>query len=158
MADPAPTEIANLPINMLSRMPSPHGKNSLHFRGKDIESFLTKYEHFAAHMNLTNDMKCEEIRIYFSRKEKRVLDILEGYLTQDWGKLMEQLRLLYTSSVKRKTYQLRDIQHFIAKKRKIMKLLHFDTYWRQFLVITAGLEAHDTLLGYDKDDYFWSGI
>ena len=45
-----------------------------------------------------------------------------------------------------------------AKKRKITKLLHFNTYWRQFLVITAGLEAHDTLLGYDKDDYFWSGI
>src|SRR5260221_10614974 len=71
---------------------------------------------------------------------------------------MEQLRSLYTSSVKRKTYQLRDIQCFIAKKRKITKLLHFNTYWRQFLVITAGLEACDALSGYDKDDYFWSGI
>src|SRR5260221_4292964 len=39
-----------------------------------------------------------------------------------------------------------------------MKLLHFDTYQRQFLVITAGLEACNTLSGYDKDDYFWSGI
>ncbi len=39
-----------------------------------------------------------------------------------------------------------------------MKLLHFDTYQRQFLVITAGLEACDALSGYDKDDYFWSGI
>ncbi len=98
MADPAPAEITNPPINMLSQMPSPCSKNSLHFRGKDIESFLTEYEHFAAHANLTDNMKCEEVRIYFLRKEKRVLDVLEGYLTQDWGKLTEQLRSLYVFS------------------------------------------------------------
>ena len=158
MADQVPAENTNPPTNMLSRMPSPRGKNSLRFRGKDIESFLTEYEHFAAHANLTDDVKCEEVRIYFSRKEKRVLDVLDGYLNRDWSELTEQLRSLYTSSVERKTYQPRDIQRFIARKRKITKLLHFDTYRRQFLVITAGLEARDALSGYDKDDYFWSGI
>ena len=91
MANQVPTENTNPPINMLSQMPSPRGKNSLRFRGKDIESFLTEYEHFVAHVNLTDDVKCEEVRIYFSRKEKRVLDVLDGYLNQDWSKLTEQL-------------------------------------------------------------------
>src|SRR5258708_12765190 len=77
----APVEVANPPTNILSCMPSPRGKNSLRFRGKDIESFLTEYEHFAAHANLTDEVKSEEIRIYFSKREKRVLDILGRYHT-----------------------------------------------------------------------------
>ena len=158
MAHSVPVEVTNPPTNMLSRMPSPRGKNSLRFRGKDIETFLTEYEHFAIHANLTDEAKCEEVRIYFSKREKRVLDILEGYQTSDWVKLKRELRSLYTSSAERRVYQPRDLQRFIARKRKISKLNHFDTYRRQFLVITAGLEARNALSVYDKDDYFWSGI
>ncbi len=44
------------------------------------------------------------------------------------------------------------------KKRKISKLIHFDTYRHQFLVITAGLQARSAISAYDCDDYFWSGI
>src|SRR5258707_14928306 len=139
-------------------MPSPRGKNSLCFRGKDIESFLTEYEHFATHANLTDSVKCEEIRIYFSKKEKRVLDVLGGYAALNWNKLKGQLRSLYTLSDERKIYQPRDIQHFIVKKRKISKLIHFDTYRRQFLVITAGLQAQSAISAYDHNNYFWSGI
>ena len=131
MASPipaTPVEVANPPTNILSCMPSPRGKNSLRFRGKDIESFLTEYEHFAMHANLTDEVKCEEIRIYFSKREKRVLDILGGYQMLDWDDLKEQLRSLYTLLAKRKVYQPRDIQQYIAKKRKISKLIHFDTY------------------------------
>src|SRR5258708_5677713 len=91
MAHSVPVEVTNPPTNMLSRMPSPRGKNSLRFRGKDIETFLTEYEHFAIHANLTDEAKCEEVRIYFSKREKRVLDILEGYQTSDWVKLKREL-------------------------------------------------------------------
>src|SRR5258708_9134393 len=139
-------------------MPSPHGKNSLRFRGKDIETFLMEYEHFAIHANLTDEVKYEEVRIYFSKREKRVLDILEGYQTSDWVKLKRELRSLYTSSAKRRVYQPRDLQHFIARKRKISKLNHFDMYPCQFLVITPGLKAQNALSVYDKDNYFWSRI
>src|SRR5258708_11015258 len=139
-------------------MPRPRGKNSLRLRGKDIEALLTEYKHFAIHANLTDEAKCEEVRIYFSKREKRVLDILEGYQTSDWVKLKQELRLLYMSSAERRVYQPRDLQCFIARKRKISKLNHFDMYCRQFLVITAGLEARNTLSVYDKDNYFWSGI
>src|SRR5260370_15484792 len=158
MASPVPTLNPNIHINMYSRMPSPYGKNSLHFHGKDIEDFLTEYEHFADHANLTNEKKCEEIRIYFVKKEKRVLDVLEGYIAGNWRKLKRELKSLYTSSAERKMYQPRDIQKFITKKRKISKLNHFDTYRRQFLVITRSLEARNALSGYDQNDYFWSGI
>src|SRR5258708_33283615 len=160
MATPEPVILsaANLPINILSRMPSPRGKNTLRFRGKDIDGFLSEYEHFALHANVTDRVKCEEIRIYFSKREKRVLDVLDGYAAGNWEALKEELRSLYTSSAGKKTYQPRDIQHFIAKKRKISKLAHFDTYRRQFHVITKGLEARRALSDYDRDDYFWSGI
>src|SRR5258708_39192999 len=103
MADPAPTEIANLPINMLSRMPSPHGKNSLHFQGKDVESFLTKYEHFATHANLTEQMRCKEIRIYFSEREKQGLDVLDGYTSGNWEDFKRELTSLDVSSVESKS-------------------------------------------------------
>src|SRR5258705_9288055 len=76
----------------------------------------------------------------------------------NWNNLKGQLRSLYTSSVERRIYQPRDIQRFIAKKRKISKLIHFDTYRRQFLVITAGLQARSAISAYDCDNYFWSGI
>src|SRR5258708_16806681 len=160
MASPPPTPDpgVNVHLNMLSRMPSPRGKSSLRFRGKNIEEFLMEYEHFAEHANLTEEKKCQEIRIYFAKKEKRVLDVLEGYLTGNWRSLKRELRSLYTSSSEKRTYQPRDLQRFIARKRRISKLIHFDTYRREFQVITTSLETRNALSGYDRDDYFWSGI
>src|SRR5258708_35480224 len=92
------------------------------------QRLLTEYEHFTSHVNLTDEAKCEEIQIYFAEKEKQVLDILEGYATLNWNNLKGQLRSLYMSSVERRTYQPQDIQCFITKKRKISKLIHFNTY------------------------------
>ncbi len=158
MANTAPIEVANPHANLLYHMPSPRGKSSLHFRGKDVDDFLTEYEHFAGHANLTDEKKCEEIRIYFSKREKHVLDVLEGYQRGDWSQLKSELKSLYMSSAERKTYQPRDIQRFIAKKWNISKLVHFDTYRREFLVITTSLETRNALSGYNRDDYFWSGI
>ena len=151
MATPEPVvnPVTNLPTNVLSCMPSPRGKNSLHFQGKDIKSFLTEYEHFATHANLTDEMRCEEIRIYFSKREKWVLDILDGYTSGNWEDLKRELKSLYTSSAERKIYQPQDIQHFIAKKRKVSKLVHFNTYHCQFRVIMRGLEAQNALSEYD---------
>jgi len=62
MAEPVAPIVATIPqTNILSWMPSPHGKNSLCFWGKDIEGFLTEYKHFTLHTNLTDEAKCEEI-------------------------------------------------------------------------------------------------
>ena len=82
----------------------PRGKSSLHFQGKDIKEFLVEYERSADHANLTNAKKCQEIRIYFARKEKRVLDVLESYTNEDWQGLKRELKSLYTSSAEKKTY------------------------------------------------------
>ena len=142
----------------LACMPSPHGKDALQFCGKDIVDFLTEFEYFAGHANLTDQKKCKEIWIYFACKEKWVLDVLEGYKKSDWDDLKSQLKSLYTLSAEKKTYQPRDIQKFMAKKRKIVKLIHFDTYGCQLLVISSSLEARKALSEYDRDDYFWSGI
>src|SRR5258708_36444628 len=130
MASPPPTPApgVNIHLTMLSRMPSTRGKSSLRFRGKNIEEFLMEYEHFAEHANLTEEKKCQEIRIYFAKKEKRVLNVLEGYLTGNWRSLKRELRSLYTSSSEKRTYQPRDLQRFIARKWRISKLIHFDTY------------------------------
>ncbi len=87
-----------------------------------------------------------------------MLDVLDAYTMSNWEDLKMELRSLYMSSAERKTYQPRDIQCFIAKKRKISKLAHFDMYRRQFRVITKGLEARNALSDYDQDDYFWLGI
>ena len=73
-------------------------------------------------------MKCQEIRIYFARKEKWVLDVLEGYINEDWQVLKRELLSLYMSSEEEKTYQPKDIQCYSTKKRKITKLLHFNIY------------------------------
>ena len=91
-------------LNMLSLMPSPRGKDSLRFRGKDIEDFLSEYEHFAAHASLTNEVKCQEIRIYFSKKERHVLDVLDSYAREDWRALKQDLCSLYTSLAEKRTY------------------------------------------------------
>ena len=156
MAEPVVPVVATiLQTNILSWMPSLHSKNSLCFQGKDIEGFLTEYEHFASHVNLTDEAKCKEIWIYFTKKEKWVLDILKGYAMLNWNNLKGQLWSLYMSSVERRIYQPWDIQCFITKKRKILKLIHFNMYWHQFLVITAGLQA---LSAYNCNDCFWSGI
>src|SRR6266436_3726923 len=143
MASPLPTPDpgVNVHLNMLSQMPSPHGKN--------IEEFLTEYEHFAEHANLTENKKCQEIRIYFTKREKRILDVLSGYREENWRSLKRELHSLYMSLSEKCTYQPRDIQCFINRKRKITKLIHFDTYHRQFMVISTSLEAQNTLSGYD---------
>src|SRR6266436_756081 len=155
---PAPDPGVNVHLNMLSRMPSPRGKNSLRFCGKNIKEFLTEYEHFAEHANLTENKKCQEIRIYFAKREKRVLDVLSGYCEENWRSLKRELCSLYMSSSEKHTYQPQDIQCFIDRKHKITKLIHFDTYCHQFMVISASLEAQNTLSGYDCSNYFWSGV
>src|SRR5258708_22146896 len=131
----------NASVNVLSRMPGLHGKNSLHFWGKNILEFLMEYEQAAQQANLTDVKRCQEIRIYFARKEKWVLDVLEGYINEDWQVLKRELSL-YTSLEEEKTYRPKDIQHYSTKKRKIMKLLHFDIYQRKFKVIMGDLERH----------------
>ena len=118
----------NASVNMLSCMPGLRGKNSLHFWGKNILEFLMEYEQAAQQANLTDVKRCQEIRIYFARKEKWVLDVLEGYINKDWQALKRELLSLYTSLEEEKTYQPKDIQCYSTKKRKITKLLHFDIY------------------------------
>ena len=111
-----------MPYQMLS----PCGKDSLHFWGKNIIDFLTEFEHFAGHASLMDSQKCDEI---------------DGYMVKDWDSLKKELLSLYTSSTEKKTYQSRDIQRFTVKKRKISKLIHFNTYRHEFQVITKSLES-----------------
>ena len=115
---PGPGTEMNLGVNWLSRMPSPRGKSSLCFQGKDIEEFLVEYKRSADHANLMNAKKCQEIRIYFVRKEKCVLDVLKSYTNEDWQGLKRELKSLYMSSAKKKTYRPKDIQCFSTRKRK----------------------------------------
>src|SRR5258708_33155174 len=63
----------NVSVNVLSRMPGIHGKNSLCFHGKNMLEFLMEYECAAKHANLMNEKKCQELRIYFTKKEKCIL-------------------------------------------------------------------------------------
>src|SRR5258708_33938464 len=88
---PVPSPIAgietNVSLNVLSRMPGIRGKSSLCFRGKNILEFLMEYQRADKHANLMNKKKCQELRIYFTKKEKRVLDVLEGYINEDWQEL-----------------------------------------------------------------------
>ncbi len=81
-----------------STMPNPHDKGLLHFKGKDINVFLAKYEGYADCACLTEFRRCEFLHLYFSKKERRVLDILEGYQCHSWDKLKEELWSLYSSS------------------------------------------------------------
>ena len=79
-------------------MPNPCDKEDLHFKGKHINLFLSKYECYADRAHLTEVQRCEDLRLYFSKQEKRVLDILKGYQNRNWSQLIEELLLLYTSS------------------------------------------------------------
>src|SRR5258708_10910178 len=79
-------------------MPSPRDKGTLHFKGRDIDMFLSKFEYYADHAHLTEIQRCDFICLYFSKKERRVLDILEGYQCRKWDQLKEELWSLYSSS------------------------------------------------------------
>ncbi len=78
-------------------MPNPRNKEDLHFKGKHINVFLSKYECHADRARLTEVQRCEHLRLYFSKREKSVLDILEGYQNHNWSQLIEELLPLYTS-------------------------------------------------------------
>ena len=136
LPSPATGIETNASVNVLSRMPGIRGKNSLLFCGKNILEFLMEYECAAEHANLTDEKKCQELRIYFTKKEKHILDVLEGYINKDWQELMS----LYTSLEEKKTYQPKDMQRFSTMKRKITRLLHFDNYQQKFKVIMVDLE------------------
>src|SRR5258708_18198124 len=90
--------IPNSTIGDLPSMPNPCNKGSLHFKGKDIDVFLAKFEDYADRAHLTKFQRCDFIRLYFSKKERKVLDILEGFLCRNWDKLKEELWSLYSSS------------------------------------------------------------
>ncbi len=63
-----------------------------------------EYECSTDHTNLTDVKKCQEIRIYFARKEKCILDVLESYTNEDWQGLKRELKALYTYLAEKKTY------------------------------------------------------
>ncbi len=86
------------PLSDMLLMPNPHNKGSLHFRGKDIDVFLSKFEYHADHAHLTEFERCEFICLYFSKKEKEFLDILEGFQCHNWDQLKEELWSMYSSS------------------------------------------------------------
>src|SRR5258708_1393541 len=92
------TSILNSTMAKLCSMPNPHNKGTLHFKGKDIDVFLSKFEFYADHADLTKFQRCDFICLYFSKKERKVLDILEGFQCHNWGKLKEELWSLYSSS------------------------------------------------------------
>src|SRR5258707_12960601 len=92
MADP------NLIINDLVSMPNPQEKGLLHFEGKRIDAFLSKYENYADHAHLTEVGRCTTLCLYFSKKEKEVLDILEAYRYNNWIQLKREIKSLYSSS------------------------------------------------------------
>ena len=78
-------------------MPNPHDKKDLHFKGKHIDKFLSKYECYVDCAHLTEVQRCEDLHFYFSKQEKWVLDILKGYQNRNWSQLIKELLLLYTS-------------------------------------------------------------
>ena len=47
--------------------PNPCNKEDLHFKGKRINLFLSKYECYADRAHLTEVQRCEDLRLYFSK-------------------------------------------------------------------------------------------
>ena len=85
-------------MSVVMHMPSHRDKDTLRFKGKKINEFLVKFEYYAERARLTEREKCRNIRFYFSKKEKEVLDILEGYQNRNWSQLKKELESLYSSS------------------------------------------------------------
>src|SRR5260370_33824561 len=85
--------------NVLCAMPDPYDKKFLHFKGKYIDGFLSKYEYCADRAHLTDDKRCEELWWYFSKRERRYLEILDGYQIRNWSQLKDELRPAYTSLI-----------------------------------------------------------
>src|SRR5258708_4030959 len=92
------TSIPNSTMADSCSMPNPRNKGTLHFKGKDIDIFFSKYKDYADRARLTEIQRCEFLHLYFSKKERQVLDILEEFQCHDWDKLKEELWSLYASS------------------------------------------------------------
>src|SRR5258708_25364323 len=90
--------IPNRDMANLCWMPNPRVKGCLDLKGKDIDVFLSEFEYYADCACLTEFQRCNFIHLYFSKKERRVLDILEGYQCRSWDQLKEELWSLYSSS------------------------------------------------------------
>ncbi len=82
--------------NVLCAMPDPYDKIFLHFKGKYINSFLSKYKYCADHAHLMDDQRCEELWWHFSKRERRYLEILDGYWSHNWSQLKDKLWSAYT--------------------------------------------------------------
>src|SRR5258708_15880230 len=90
------TSIPNSAMADPCSMPNPRDKGSLHFKGKDIDVFLSKFEYYADHAHLTEFQRCDFIHLYFSKRERKVLDILKGFQHRNWDQLKEELWSLYS--------------------------------------------------------------
>ena len=61
--------IPNSTVGDMLLMPNPRNKGLLHFKGKDIDVFLSKFEYHADCARLTELQRCEFLHLYFSKKE-----------------------------------------------------------------------------------------
>src|SRR5258708_11413824 len=86
------------PLGDMLLMPNPCGKGLLHFKGKDIDVFLSRFEYYTDHACLTEVQRCKFLCLYFSKKERKFLDILEGFQCCNWSKFTEELLSSYSSS------------------------------------------------------------
>src|SRR5258708_22606208 len=86
------------PLDDVLSMPNPRDKGLLHFKGQDIDVLLSRFEYYTDRAHLTEFQRCRFLCLYFSKKERKVLDILEGFQCRNWSKLTEELWSLYSSS------------------------------------------------------------
>ena len=141
-----------------ARMPEPRSRDAPKFTGKRILRFLADYEYCANAAGLTDEQKVTQIVRYCDTKSEQFMESLSEFETKDWDQFCKQLLECYPSKEEKPYYKVDHLIRLVKKPRKLTTIKRFNSYYRDFVVISKALEDRKALSQVDKHDYFWRGI
>ena len=127
----------------------------------EIEDFLETYERLCVRYNVTSGRdRCHTIRQYCSRNVVQVIEGLQGFNSNNWAMLKEEMKNLYDAERNEKRYTSKDLKKFVKKhsSKKITTKSVFKEYQRSFMTIGGWLRAKDKITETKQAKYFMRGI
>ena len=146
-----------------SALPPPHSHSAPYFSGEldeDIDEFLQEYEELTDKCQLTEEEKVKKVIRYVAKTHKDFWRAMDGYKTNDWEDLCEDLRASYLSATVEGRHSLHKLQDFVRDSARTRMNEEQDviSYHRKFLMLSKHLYDAQEITPKERNTLFWRGF
>ena len=133
------------------------------FKGhyRDLDHFITHYDHVCAHYNVTEDrQKCRGIIRYCSHEVADIIEKLDSYKRNDYDTMITKIRWHFDEGRKKTEFDLKDLEDIVEywQDEIIRDLETFKEYELDFIQVAEQLKDQNQLSELEYNRKFWEGL